>query len=313
MTRNRDSSIEDLNKTVEFNPFSEKSKELITDMGNTEYCELCEISLAKYSFCCFWDDSHQRDARHSHHREDRRDAETAQCVCTTLCYLSFQLENQTSYLLSETKLSTTQCPFSEPHVQQSLLRAVSKVNPGTLQLRRRAMLILRLGKGSEVQKGTLWNPLGIGHEVGTPSWPKRSRNWRSSSVEIDGSEAVTPVSRTRRTYILWFWWAWLYLEIKQSDSISILQELPRTPRTRTQSHEWGITFGKIHWKRKWTLFDRVGAIPHRGNSCDAVQNSDGSSVPYDRSHSYGRQGVEWSSCLQILRIIRRFQETIPRL
>ena len=38
---NRDSLIEDLNKTEEFNPFSEKSKELITSMGNTEYFELC--------------------------------------------------------------------------------------------------------------------------------------------------------------------------------------------------------------------------------------------------------------------------------
>ena len=35
---------EDLNKTEEFNPFSEKSKELITSMGNTEYFELCETS-----------------------------------------------------------------------------------------------------------------------------------------------------------------------------------------------------------------------------------------------------------------------------
>ena len=40
----RDSLIEDLNKTEEFNPFSEKSKELITSMGYTEYFELCEIS-----------------------------------------------------------------------------------------------------------------------------------------------------------------------------------------------------------------------------------------------------------------------------
>ena len=41
---NQDSLIEDLNKTEEFNPFSEKSKELTTSMGNTEYFELCEIS-----------------------------------------------------------------------------------------------------------------------------------------------------------------------------------------------------------------------------------------------------------------------------
>ena len=40
----RDSLTEDLNKTEEFNPFSEKSKELITSMGNTEYFELCETS-----------------------------------------------------------------------------------------------------------------------------------------------------------------------------------------------------------------------------------------------------------------------------
>ena len=30
-----------------------------------------------FFFVCFGDDSHQRDARHSHHCEDRRDAETA--------------------------------------------------------------------------------------------------------------------------------------------------------------------------------------------------------------------------------------------
>ena len=41
---NRDLLIEDLNKTEEFNPFSEKSKKLITSMGNTDYFELCEIS-----------------------------------------------------------------------------------------------------------------------------------------------------------------------------------------------------------------------------------------------------------------------------
>ena len=36
--------MEDLNKTEEFNSFSEKSKELITSMGNTEHFELCETS-----------------------------------------------------------------------------------------------------------------------------------------------------------------------------------------------------------------------------------------------------------------------------
>ena len=44
---NRDSLIEDLNQTEEFNPFSEKSKELITSMGNTEIFELCETSSKK--------------------------------------------------------------------------------------------------------------------------------------------------------------------------------------------------------------------------------------------------------------------------
>ena len=42
---NRDSLIQDLNNTEEFNPFSEKSKELITSMGNTECTSsLCETS-----------------------------------------------------------------------------------------------------------------------------------------------------------------------------------------------------------------------------------------------------------------------------
>ena len=40
------------------------------------------------SLFCFGDDSHQRDARHSHHREDQRDAETAHYVCTVLFYLN---------------------------------------------------------------------------------------------------------------------------------------------------------------------------------------------------------------------------------
>ena len=41
---NRDSLMQDMNKTEEFNPSSEKSKELITDLGNTEIFELCETS-----------------------------------------------------------------------------------------------------------------------------------------------------------------------------------------------------------------------------------------------------------------------------
>ena len=42
---NRDSLTEYLNKTVEFSPFSDKSKELITSMGKTEHFEMCEISF----------------------------------------------------------------------------------------------------------------------------------------------------------------------------------------------------------------------------------------------------------------------------
>ena len=42
--------------------------------------------------CCFGDDSHQRDARHSHHCEDRRDAETAHYVFTVLFNLNFKLK-----------------------------------------------------------------------------------------------------------------------------------------------------------------------------------------------------------------------------
>ena len=41
---------------------------------------------------CFRDDSHQRDARHSHHCEDRRDAESCAYVCTVLFYLNFKLK-----------------------------------------------------------------------------------------------------------------------------------------------------------------------------------------------------------------------------
>ena len=34
----------DSDKNHKFNPFSEKSKELIRSMGNTEYFEMCEIT-----------------------------------------------------------------------------------------------------------------------------------------------------------------------------------------------------------------------------------------------------------------------------
>ena len=37
--------MQDLNKTEKINAFSEKSKKLITDMGNAEILELCETSF----------------------------------------------------------------------------------------------------------------------------------------------------------------------------------------------------------------------------------------------------------------------------
>ena len=48
-------------------------------------CLCCSCHVCCF---CFGDDSHQRDARHSHHREDCRDAETAHGVCTFLFYLN---------------------------------------------------------------------------------------------------------------------------------------------------------------------------------------------------------------------------------
>ena len=41
---NRASFVDDLSKTESSNPFCQKSKELMTSMGSTEYFELCEIS-----------------------------------------------------------------------------------------------------------------------------------------------------------------------------------------------------------------------------------------------------------------------------
>ena len=41
---NRDTLLQDLNQSEEINPFSEKSKDLITDLGNTEISELFETS-----------------------------------------------------------------------------------------------------------------------------------------------------------------------------------------------------------------------------------------------------------------------------
>ena len=42
---NRDSLLEDLNKTEEFNPFCEKSKELITDMGTRDSSSFARLLL----------------------------------------------------------------------------------------------------------------------------------------------------------------------------------------------------------------------------------------------------------------------------
>ena len=54
---NRVSMIKDLNRTEEFNPFSEESKELITDIGNTGILELyetsCEIQCPDSAF--YWE------------------------------------------------------------------------------------------------------------------------------------------------------------------------------------------------------------------------------------------------------------------
>ena len=40
------------------------------------------------------------------------------------------------------------------------------------------------------------------------------------------------------------------------------------------------------------FFYRDGAIPHRGNSCDAVRNSDESSVLFKRCNTRWRKEVE---------------------
>ena len=54
---NSDSLTEDSNKTEDFKPISEKSKELITSMGNTDYFELCETSSKRQCPDCslYWD------------------------------------------------------------------------------------------------------------------------------------------------------------------------------------------------------------------------------------------------------------------
>ena len=53
---NKESFLQDLNKTQEINKFSEKSKKLITDMVNTEIFKLCETSSKKQCPDCalYW-------------------------------------------------------------------------------------------------------------------------------------------------------------------------------------------------------------------------------------------------------------------
>ena len=49
---NKESFLQDLNKTEKIHTFSEKSKKLITDMGNTEIFELCETASKKQCSDC---------------------------------------------------------------------------------------------------------------------------------------------------------------------------------------------------------------------------------------------------------------------
>ena len=53
---NKEFFLQDLNETEEINTFSEESKKLITDMGNTEIFELCETSSKKQCPDCslYW-------------------------------------------------------------------------------------------------------------------------------------------------------------------------------------------------------------------------------------------------------------------
>ena len=68
--------------------------------------------------------------------------------------------------------------------------------------------------------------------------------------------------------------------------------------SRPQSHKFWISFGKICYKTKRTWFYKDGAIEHRGNSCEAVRNSDESSVQLLRiRYSCWRKEVERHSCL----------------
>ena len=53
---NRDVLLQDFEKAEEINPFSEESKDLITDMGNTEIFELYETSSKRQCLDCalYW-------------------------------------------------------------------------------------------------------------------------------------------------------------------------------------------------------------------------------------------------------------------
>ena len=53
----RESLMADLDKNRKFNLFSEKSKELIRSMGNTEYFEMCEITstVQCQDFLLYWE------------------------------------------------------------------------------------------------------------------------------------------------------------------------------------------------------------------------------------------------------------------
>ena len=62
------------------------------------------------------------------------------------------------------------------------------------------------------------------------------------------------------------------------------------PRSRTQSHQFGITSGTSSCKRRCILFYRVGAIQHWGNSCETTRDSDWSSVLYERNCIYEGSG-----------------------
>ena len=65
----------------------------------------------------------------------------------------------------------------------------------------------------------------------------------------------------------------------------------RDPARNPTSNEL-ISLGKIYCKRKRTLFYIVSAIPHRGNSCGAVRNSDEPSVLFKRCFSCWRKEVD---------------------